>query len=277
MNNKLTPIALCADDYAQNAGINEGILDLLDKKRLTAVSCFSTAPDWKQAAPALLPYATQTDIGLHFNLTEGFGQEKMPGLRSVILRSLLRGMQAKEIRKKLEDQLDAFEDAIGHAPDFIDGHQHVHQLPGVRQVLIKVLQRRYADKPIWVRNTVPADLTWKGKPQILKLLGGQVTADHLYYESIPTNDGFGGVYGFDRADYDACFRDWLKAARPGMLIMCHPATAPYPHDDIAKQRVIEHAFLQSFDCVRALDQAHVQLAKLSDCFLLQEQKQAASA
>lgn len=267
MNNQLIPITLCADDYAQNTAINDGILDLLEKKRLTAVSCFSTAPGWKQAAPALLSYGAQTDVGLHFNLTEGFGVEKTPGLRSVIVRSLLRGMKPREVKQIIDRQLDAFEDAIGHAPDFIDGHQHVHQLPGVRQVLLQVMEKRYPDKAIWVRNTVPADPAWRGKPQLLKLLGGQVTADHLRYEDVPTNDGFGGVYGFDRADYDACFQDWLKAARPGMLIMCHPATAVHSHDEIARQRVVEHGFLGSYDCVRVLEQAHVRLAKLSDCFL----------
>ncbi|GGB97192.1 hypothetical protein GCM10007205_03090 [Oxalicibacterium flavum] len=267
MNHAFTPIVLCADDYAQNAHIDAGILDLLEKKRLTAVSCFSTAPNWKNAAHALQPYGAQTDVGLHFNLTEGFGQEKVPGLRIVILRSLLRGMNPMQLRHAFERQLDAFEDAMGHGPDFIDGHQHVHQLPGVRQVMLQVLKKRYPERAVWVRNTVPADPAWRGKPQILKLLGGQVTADHLRYEEVPTNDGFGGVYGFDRPDYDACFREWLTAARPGMLIMCHPATAPHAHDEIAAQRVVEYDFLRSYDCARMLDQAKVRLAKLSDCFL----------
>jgi hypothetical protein len=38
----MTPIALCSDDYAQNPGIDAGILELLACDRLTAVSCFST-------------------------------------------------------------------------------------------------------------------------------------------------------------------------------------------------------------------------------------------
>ena len=270
MNEPFIPIALCADDYAQHAGIDAGILDLLEKKRLTAVSCFSTAPGWQDAAQALLAHNAQTDIGLHFNLTESFGISKVSGLRSLILRSLLRGIDVKQVRIVLEQQLQAFEDAIGRPPDFIDGHQHVHQLPGIRQVLLQVMAKRYLGSPIWVRNTVPADPAWRGKPQILKRLGGQVTADHLHYEDIPSNDGFAGVYGFDRKDYDVCFRDWLQAARPSMLIMCHPATALYPDDEIAAQRVIEYNFLRSSDCTDALDQARVRLAKLSDYFLSAE-------
>lgn len=263
MNDMLTPIALCADGYARHPGIDAGVLDLLEKKRLTAVSCFSMAPGWKTAAPALLAYRAQADIGLHFNLTEGFGISPVPGLRSVIVRSLLRGMNPIQLRQTFEQQLDAFEHAFGSAPDFIDGHQHVHQLPGVRQVVLQVLRKRYPEQSIWIRNTVPADLAWRGKPQLLKLLGGQVTADNLHYVSVPTNNGFGGVYGFDRADYDVCFHDWLKAAKPGMLIMCHPATASHPGDDIADQRVVEYEFLRSDACEKMLAESGVRLAKMS--------------
>ena len=54
MNTSFTPIALCADDYAQNPGIDAAVQTLLAQSRLSAVSCFSTAPRWlQQAAPAL--------------------------------------------------------------------------------------------------------------------------------------------------------------------------------------------------------------------------------
>ena len=77
----LIPIALCADDYAQNQAIDDGILSLLAEQRLSAVSCFSTAPRWRQqSAPALREVAAAgaADVGLHFNLTEGFGQKPRP-------------------------------------------------------------------------------------------------------------------------------------------------------------------------------------------------------
>jgi predicted glycoside hydrolase/deacetylase ChbG (UPF0249 family) len=63
-------IVLCADDYNQNAAISGGIIDLVAKGRLSAVSCFSTLPQWEQNAKRLLPYQHKVDIGLHFNLTE---------------------------------------------------------------------------------------------------------------------------------------------------------------------------------------------------------------
>ncbi len=262
MKNAMTPIALCSDDYAQNPGIDAGILELLSLGRLTAVSCFSTSPHWQSAAPALRAYREQADIGLHFNLTEGFGADA-PGLNSVILRSLLRSMDLQKVEQKLERQLDAFENGFGQAPDFIDGHQHVHQFAGVRQILMKVIKRRYADQAIWVRNTVPANPAWRGKPQILKYLGGQSLAKDLQSARVASNKGFAGVYGFDQEDYAACFKVWLDAAQAGMLIMCHPATAAYPDDEIALQRVLEYNFFRSEECATMLDAASLRLERLS--------------
>ena len=264
------PIALCADDFAQNQAIDEGILGLLSEQRLSAVSCFSTAPRWlQQSAPALREAAGDADIGLHFNLTENFagagaGAEPAPyRLRGLILRSLFTRLDSKAIRRRLNDQLDAFETGFGKPPAFIDGHQHVHQLPGVRQIVLRVLETRYADAPIWIRNTVPASADWRGKPVVLKLLGGAMTATALRGLGIRSNRGFAGVYGFDRADYAACFAEWLQAATPGMLIMCHPAAAVGSDDEIAAQRVVEYGFLKSPQFLQMLQSAGVALAPLS--------------
>lgn len=263
IKNAMTPIALCSDDYAQNPGIDAGILELLALGRLSAVSCFSTAPNWLSvSAPALRTYREQADIGLHFNLTEGFGV-KAASLNAVILRSLLRSMNLQKVELELERQLDAFEGGFGQAPDFIDGHQHVHQFAGVRQILLKVIKRRYANQPIWVRNTVPANPEWNGKPQILKYLGGQSLSKDLQSAKVASNKGFAGVYGFDQADYAACFKVWLDAAQAGMLIMCHPATEAYPDDEIAQQRVVEYRFFLSEQFKQMLAATQTKLERLS--------------
>jgi predicted glycoside hydrolase/deacetylase ChbG (UPF0249 family) len=266
---KPIPIALCADDYAQNQAIDDGILRLLSAHRLSAISCFSDAPRWlQQSAPALREAADAAgavDVGLHFNLTEDFGTAAAAPfrLRGLILRSLLTQLDSKLLRRRLHSQLDAFETGYSRPPAFIDGHQHVHQLPGVRQILLQILESRYAESPVWVRNTVPASAAWRGKPVILKLLGGAMTATALRGLGIPSNRGFAGVYGFDQPDYAACFAEWLRAAAPGMLVMCHPAATPGDNDPIAAQRVVEYRFLQSPEFLDMLQGAGVVLAPLS--------------
>jgi predicted glycoside hydrolase/deacetylase ChbG (UPF0249 family) len=282
----MTPIAVCADDYAQNAAITAGILELLDKKALSAASCFSMAPSWReQAAPALRERVEehedrdrQADVGLHFNLTEGFGGPAMASLNGLILRSLAGELNRKAmqtvITTALQRQLDAFEQGLGRAPDFIDGHQHVHQLRGVREVLLRVLAQRYPEsrsagtgsKTPWVRNTVRASHGWRGKALLLERLGGKSLATELSRRGLSSNHGFAGVYGFDRPDYGVCFAQWLKAAQPGMLVMCHPARetqASGGHDPIAAQRRVEHRYFASPAYPEALRAAGVRVQRLT--------------
>ncbi|MDF3823220.1 ChbG/HpnK family deacetylase [Leptospira sp. 96542] len=293
----MIPIAVCADDYAQDAAISTGILELLDRDRLNAVSCFSTAPSWRaSAAPALrerVAVAADTgaqpaaDLGLHFNLTEGFGAPAMASLKGLLLRSLAGELRREAVRKSittaLQRQLDAFEQGLGRAPDFIDGHQHGHQLRGVREVLLEVLARRYpqassaspqdgtpglggARPQPWIRNTVPADPTWGGKPKVLALLGGRALATELAGRGLPSNQCFAGVYGLYRPDYGSLGGQWLRAARPGMLLMCHPASEAIDSagpDPIAAQRRVEHRYFMSPAYPEALRAAGVQLRRLS--------------
>ena len=66
-------IVLCADDYALHPLIDQAVIQLASKERLSATSCMTTAPGWAGAAPALVPLRPQLAVGLHFNLTESHG------------------------------------------------------------------------------------------------------------------------------------------------------------------------------------------------------------
>uniref|UniRef100_A0A5F9D0H3 Carbohydrate deacetylase n=1 Tax=Oryctolagus cuniculus TaxID=9986 RepID=A0A5F9D0H3_RABIT len=45
-----------------------------------------------------------------------------------------------QVREELEAQLSRFRELLGRAPTHVDGHQHVHVLPGVCQVFAEALQ-----------------------------------------------------------------------------------------------------------------------------------------
>jgi chitin disaccharide deacetylase len=264
MSQPRIPIALCADDYGQHQGIDDAIINLLAAKRLTAVSCFSTAPRWQmQSAPLLREHLGVADLGLHLNLSENFGRPAT-SLPQLIARSHLHLLDRDQVRTALQHQCDEYEKAMGCAPDFIDGHQHVHQLPLVREVLLETLIRRYAGLRIWVRNTVPAHNQWRGKALILKHLGGTALATYLMKAKIATNQGFAGVYGFDTENYSGQVAEWLKHAQKGMLMMCHPGTAAPENDPIGAQRPVEYRFLSSPDFSAMLDMNGVELKRLSE-------------
>lgn len=263
----MTPIALCADDYGQHAGIDTGILHLLAMQRLTAVSCMSNSPRWHtHSAPALREGAFNADIGCHLNLTEGFSHAPPYQLSTLLLHSYLTRMNHVLLRDALHQQLDQFETGLGRTPDFIDGHQHIHQFPHIRDALLHVLTTRYPNQTLWIRNTLPAYPHWGRKSQALKYLGGTSLARMLRQQSIPTNHGFAGVYGFDQPDYAHCFKNWLTHATESMLIMCHPANTVADHDPIAPQRVIEYQFFNSSFFTEQLNRYQIKLIRLSSQF-----------
>lgn len=137
-------IVICADDFGMNPGVDEAVLQLAAQGRLSATSCMSGAPRFRADAAALAASGLQT--GLHLNFTEALGDARglyLP-LSRLIALAYLRRLDGARLRAQIARQLDDFEDAMGRAPDFVDGHQHVHQLPQLRGALLAELERRYA-------------------------------------------------------------------------------------------------------------------------------------
>ena len=158
-------IVLCADDYGQAPTISAAILDLVQKERLTAVSCMVNSPFWQEHAALLLPFRAKIDVGLHFNLTEGRPlsaafRAKMgdtfPSLLHLMGKSWWRRLNQAVIQAELRAQLDAFVNAMGELPDFLDGHQHVHQFPIIRAALVAVYADYFKAKRPYVRLVATA-------------------------------------------------------------------------------------------------------------------------
>ena len=113
---------------------------------------------WKKAAERINPLFGKIDIGLHFTLTQLAPIEPMPRLAPdgrfpsrgrLYAQAYLRSVDLTEIEAEFRRQIDAFTGATGRVPDFIDGHHHVHQLPGIRDVVARVWGKREG----WIRNT----------------------------------------------------------------------------------------------------------------------------
>jgi len=269
--NKLC-IAICADDYAQHEGIDQAICTLLAQQRLSAVSCMSSAPRWPANAPRLHDFQDVADFGLHFNLTESFGTQALSyPLTSLITRAYLRQLNSTTIATQLQQQCDAFEQHLKQAPAFIDGHQHIHQLPLIREVMQKIVIQRYGNNLPWVRNTVPSSVRYGKKALILKLLGGAKLHAQLKRAKLISNQGFSGVYDFNTVDYGALFEQWLQRIRnrgvSGNLIMCHPASSFPESDAIGSARKAEYVFFNSDAFPQLLQQYQINVHRLSDILL----------
>jgi predicted glycoside hydrolase/deacetylase ChbG (UPF0249 family) len=238
-------VALVADDYGYNVAIDRATLALIDAGRLHGAGCMVDGPQFAAAAPALRERAGHADIGLHFNLTETLGDAKRMGtLARVMAQAWTRTIDACRVMQALRCQLDRFESAFDGAPDYIDGHQHVHQFPVVRDVLLCELEHRYGAQRPFLRNTVAPD--GNAKARVIEWLGGRDFQRRLRAQRWPTNRDFVGAYGYGRGeDFAHLAQRWLTLAHDGTLWMCHPAASAEPGDPIGKDRVAEFELLRS--------------------------------
>ncbi len=230
-------LILCADDYAIAPGVSRGILSLIERGRLTATNCLTVSPFWPEHAEWLKPYAGKADIGIHLALTlltplgampRTAPQGRLPDIKDLTIDSWRRRLDLAEIKAELTRQLDAFEAAFGRPPAFLDGHQHVHQLPGVRDIVVALWQSRLAPHGTWLRLTddsLPAILcrgAERTKSAIISLLGRGL-GRRARALGIPSNDSFSGVQDFSgRVPYAEMFERFLEEARGRHLVMCHP-------------------------------------------------------
>lgn len=255
--------ALCADDYAMTPGVSRGILALIDGGHISATGAMTNRPDWPVAARELRSREGAAEFGVHLSLTcgdsltEGAGwtaNRAEPRLPALLLRGLAGLLPLPAIEREIEAQLDAFEQAMGRIPDFIDGHQHVHALPGIRRALLAVLTRRYPGREPWVRDpgdspaAIRARQRFTGKARLLSRLAGPF-GQHMAAAGFRLNRGFAGYSGFDpKGDYAADFASYLIQPGAAHLVMCHPGEvddALRRLDPATDSRLVELAFFRS--------------------------------
>jgi len=256
-------LILCADDYAIAPGVSRAIRRLIEAGRLTATSCMAVSPFWPVEAQALRPLAERADIGLHLTLTNlrplgampaTCPEGRLPAIRDLTIAAWRRRLDLREIAAELARQVDAFEAAFGRPPAFLDGHQHAHQLPGIRDIVIDLWQQRLAAHGAWLRVTdEPVSRVVRrgvayGETITLSLLGRGL-GRRARARGIPVNDGFAGVQDFSgRIPYARLFDRFLCAPRGRHLVMCHPGEADEAlraADEVAEAREEELRFFES--------------------------------
>ncbi|XP_008573026.1 PREDICTED: UPF0249 protein ydjC homolog [Galeopterus variegatus] len=145
-------LVVTADDFGYCPRRDEGIVEAFLAGTVTSVSLLVNGAAAESAAELARRHSIPT--GLHANLSEGrpvgparhstssllspegFFLGKM-GFREAVAAG---DVALPQVREELEAQLSRFWELLGRAPTHVDGHQHVHVLPGVCQVFAEVLQ-----------------------------------------------------------------------------------------------------------------------------------------
>jgi predicted glycoside hydrolase/deacetylase ChbG (UPF0249 family) len=239
------PVIVCADDFAFSEGVSSAVAQLVAQGRLGATSAMVLSPRWERDAALLHGVRERIDVGLHLDWTSPLAIEAGHGLSlaAAMVRSLRGGFDAAKVTGVIERQLDAFEAQWKCPPDHVDGHQHVHQFAGIRQPLLRVLDRRYGrGAGPYLRISRPLGAGIKGR--VVAAMGADALQSELAQSGRPASPALLGMYGFEgtAADYAARVDAWLREAPAGAILMCHPATRAEPDDAIGPARVREFEF-----------------------------------
>lgn len=242
-------LTLCADDFAFSPAVSATIAALAGEGRLNATSCMTVMPNWHADSALLAGLPAHVEIGLHLVLTEERPVTAMPRLAGSGTMPTIRALQAAarrpdlpidEIAAEVEAQFARFEDATGRAPDFVDGHQHSHALPQIREVVVATTARRAPGA--WLRTNEERLTAMLARPFRGKALASAwhsrgfraAAARH----GLRCNDGFAGHYGF-AGDYAAIFPSFLRQPGARHLVMCHPGAGHRQGDAIEAARLVE--------------------------------------
>ncbi len=266
MSAPLRRIWLCADDYGISPGVNRGIRELIERRRLNATSVMVVGPavghDEITALQAAAATSAHCAIGLHAVLTAPFhpltmhfkplaGGQFLP-LSKLLRVSLLRRLDYEIIRTELSAQIAKFVELFGRTPDYLDGHQHVQLFPQVCDAFVDAAKN--GAPGAWVRQCGRAQpfRYGLGAPKALLLDGlSRQFRRKAAHAGLSFNPGFAGAYDFnDGGDFGALMRQFLDGLPDGGLIMCHPGFVDdtlRELDPLTDQREREYAYLAGDD------------------------------
>ena len=139
-------------------------------------------------------------------------------------RALARRLRAMPLEDEIGRQLASFHSAFGRAPDYFDGHQHIHVFPQIREALLRVVKKNAPQA--WIRQCGRPASAHKSlsdpKGLVLDRLSAQLRR-LAAANGIATNPAFAGTYAFrPRADYGKLFPRFLEGLPDGGVVMCHP-------------------------------------------------------
>jgi len=142
-----------ADDLGWTEGVNRGILEAFHHGIVTSASllangaAFAGAVEAARSAPGL-------GVGVHLNLSDGppvadretvtsflrSNGEFAGGPESLLFRRARGGLVLAEVEREWHAQIQKVRDA-GIAPTHLDGHKHVHMLPGLFEIALRLAKR----------------------------------------------------------------------------------------------------------------------------------------
>jgi predicted glycoside hydrolase/deacetylase ChbG (UPF0249 family) len=146
----LRPVIVHADDFGRDASTTHAITSWIDEGIVSSVSVLANLVGTADALVAAKRLDKRISIGVHLNLCEGWPLTSSPSLvtergvfaskRAIVRRALLGRLNLQELECELTTQVARIADA-GVTVSHFDGHKHLHLLPGIAPVVVRLARR----------------------------------------------------------------------------------------------------------------------------------------
>jgi predicted glycoside hydrolase/deacetylase ChbG (UPF0249 family) len=257
-------IWLCADDFGISPAVNTGIRDLVVRGRLNATSALVVAPSFDRAEAVALDTlnaaARRVAIGLHLAFTAplrplsksftALRDGAFPPLATTARLALTYRFDYAALVGEIAAQMQRFLDTFGRAPDFVDGHHHVHLMPQISDAVLEVAPPTAPNA--WLRQcgrVVPLVQRFSDPKGLMLDLLSYRFRRRAAARGLRTNPAFAGTYEFDAAaNFAALFPRFLDCLPDGSVVMCHPGFVDAELerlDPLTTLREKEYAFFAS--------------------------------
>lgn len=142
-----------ADDFGWTDGVNKGIADAHRNGIVTSTSLLANSGAFEPAV-AIAHSTPDLGVGVHLNLSDGPSTAPVDRVASLVDRSgnftsgperlLLRRARQDLVLEEVELEWDSQIQKVartGISPTHLDGHKHVHMLPGLFEIAVKLAKR----------------------------------------------------------------------------------------------------------------------------------------
>ena len=276
-----------ADDFGLCKSINAGVIESHEKGVVSSASIMPTGEAFEEAARYAAGKKT-LDIGLHLALCDGApvcDPREVPSLAgpdgrfhsnyAAFVKSYFAGrIDLGEVEKEFRAQL-AKARAAGLEISHLDSHQHLHALPAILQIVIRLAKEnripaiRYPDE----RDVEVITALLEGRAaRSLQRMGLSMVCRSgkrmLHGSGLASTDHFYGVMEAGRWNFKT-LRHTISTLRPGVTeICCHPRSQPAPEKqyDWGYNFTEELATLADGQLRRFIEEQDVRLTSFRDCF-----------
>jgi len=142
-----------ADDLGWTDGVNRGILDAFRGGIVTSTSLLANGAAFSEAVK-IAKSAPRMGVGVHLNLSDGApiaDRESVTSLlnddgmlasgpENLLLKRARRKLVLDEVEEEWDAQIQKVRDA-GIRPTHVDGHKHVHMLPGLFSIALRLAKK----------------------------------------------------------------------------------------------------------------------------------------